>query len=305
MKKSIAVIVAFAAIFQAANACSICGCSATGSYLGVLPQYQKHFIGLRYNYRSFETTHPYSIIPGLSGRKSAEKYQTVELTGRFVPAKRIQVLAVVPYQMLSRSINGTTNSSNGIGDVSAMGYYSILSGKNAASKKVSQLLQAGVGIKLPTGRYTKPANENEESPQFNPGTGSWDKMVSAIYTLRGKKWGWLTDATFTLNGENRDGYQFGNKVSGTSRLFYALKRCKGTWMFHGGMYAETARQDRQKGNAQAYTGGWIAMPGGGLDFFGNKWAAGFSYRHPGAQQLSDGYIKSNGRLLFNVSILFN
>ncbi len=303
MKKNLAFAVVISMAWRAASACGICGCAASGNYLGVLPQYQKHFIGLRYNYRSFNSTHPSSIIPGMSGRKSTEQFQNMELAGRYVPGKRWQILGSVSYQQMVQTINQNSVTVNGLSDASITTYFSVLPGKSRENKSWKHLLQTGVGIKLPTGKNTW-ANETEEyNPGFQLGTGSYDKILSAIYTARAKKMGFITDANLILTGKNKFEYQFGNKFSATSRVFYTVKNKLQTWLFYTGIYAEKNAPDYWKNNLQRYTGGHIIMPLGGLELYTKNLAFGINYRIPAAQKLSENYVKSNARLLLSVSWL--
>lgn len=287
------------------NACSICGCAAGGNFLGVLPQYQKHFLGMRYNYRSFNTTHPASIIPGMSGRKSTETFQSLELAGRYCPGKRWQILGILPYQMLQQTAANSQSHKAGLGDAQIIGYFSAISGAFREGKKWRHLLQLGGGLKLPTGNHqSMAAQEGDYNPAFQLGTGSVDRLLSAIYTASAGKWGINTDATVALNGKNADGYRFGNRISSTVRIYYALKKCKSTWMFHAGLYGEHSAQDYQNEKAQNYTGGSLLMPVVGADRYAKKWGIGANYRRAAVDAMQGGYVKSNGRLLMSVYYLF-
>lgn len=306
-KKTFAWMVILCAICapHTTKACSICGCAASGNFLGVLPQYQKHFLGLRYNYRSFQTTHPTSIIPGMSGRQSKETFQSAELTARFCPGKRWQLFGILPYQYLQQTISGTTTHKSGIGDAQMMGYYSVIPGAIHEGKKWRHLLQMGVGIKLPTGNHTVISEQNTDyNPSFQLGTGSWDKLMSTIYTASAGKWGINADLTLALNGYNQEKYQFGNRISSTFRAYYTIKKCKATWMFHGGMYGEHSAADRQQSKIQNFTGGNLLMPVLGADRYAKHWGAGINYRAAVYDKMQGGYVKSNGRLLATVYYIF-
>ncbi|MBP8240682.1 MAG: hypothetical protein KAX50_12000 [Saprospiraceae bacterium] len=39
-------------------ACDVCGCAVGGNYLGILPQFRRHFAGVRFQYRTFDSEHP-------------------------------------------------------------------------------------------------------------------------------------------------------------------------------------------------------------------------------------------------------
>jgi hypothetical protein len=54
-------IILFFGLILLANksmACDVCGCAASSFSLGLLPSSNHHFIGIRSNIRTFQTTHP-------------------------------------------------------------------------------------------------------------------------------------------------------------------------------------------------------------------------------------------------------
>ena len=60
MKKYIITILLALFSWSAVKACDICGCGVGSYYLGILPEYNKRFIGLRYQHKNL-TTHLLSI----------------------------------------------------------------------------------------------------------------------------------------------------------------------------------------------------------------------------------------------------
>lgn len=303
MKKIILLGMVCSMRMASVTACNICG-GGSGNYLGLLPQYQKHFVGLRYQFRGFETTHPPSLIPGMSGRKSIESYGSIELSGRYCPGKRWQILGILPYQFMRQVANGAAVSNQGIGDPLLMVYHSLIPGSMREGHKWRYLLQAGGGLKLPLGKHQQSSEIADYNPVLQPGSGSWDKMVSLIFSMRAKNGGLMVDASWTANGKNKFDYRFGNRFQATARTFYTLKRCDGTWMGSAGVYSENSQGDRHQEKYQSYTGGSLLMPMTSVEYFTEHIATGINIRVPAWQNLGDGYIKSNMRLLFNVSYLF-
>jgi hypothetical protein len=185
-----------------------------------------------------------------------------------------------------------------------MVYHSLIPGAIREGHKWRYLLQAGAGLKFPLGKHIQSSEIGEYNPVLQPGSGSWDKTLSVIFSMRAEKVGLMTDANWTANGKNVYGYQFGNRFQATARSFYTLKRCDGTWMGSAGLYVEHSMADRHEGKLQSYTGGSLLMPLAGVEYFTDHIATGVNFRFPVWQNLGNGYIKSNMRLLLNVSYLF-
>ena len=73
------------------KACTVCGCSASNQYLGILPQYHKHFMGLQYQFRAFESEHEAHEAAEKSSL-SKEYYSTIQAWGRFNLGKKNTVI---------------------------------------------------------------------------------------------------------------------------------------------------------------------------------------------------------------------
>ena len=76
MKYLLSFLLVFIAIDS--NACTVCGCSASNQYLGILPQFHRHFLGLQYQHREFRSEHP-AHEAGHSGTVSQENFNTLQV----------------------------------------------------------------------------------------------------------------------------------------------------------------------------------------------------------------------------------
>src|SRR5690606_33016471 len=85
-------LVAFSA--QAA-ACSVCACSATNQYLGILPNSKNNFAGIQYQLREFSARH--DAMEGMPPETSRDFYHTAQLWGRYNLPANIQLFAFAPY----------------------------------------------------------------------------------------------------------------------------------------------------------------------------------------------------------------
>lgn len=214
-KRIIGVVLAWLLSFNA-DACDICGCSASANFLGILPQYQKHFVGLSYQYQSFTSTHPEQ--DGTTPSTSQDYFHSTTIWGRFYPLKRLQLFAFVPYQYNYAKEGGKTSLLNGMGDVMVSANYIIIQDKNIG-KDWQHNLVAGAGIKAPTGRTGIINNEGIIINNMQPGTGTWDFSGSTIYTIRHKKTGANIEATYRIGTTNNQGYRYGNRLNIATTAF--------------------------------------------------------------------------------------
>src|SRR5690606_9361884 len=101
-------------------------------------------IGVRYGYRSFSTYHPALLSTDLPYH-SQEIFQSAEVWAKWQVGNRWQIFGFLPYQFASRKVSGNTDNHSGIGDVSFLAMYSILSNRISGSGSFLQNLQAGIG----------------------------------------------------------------------------------------------------------------------------------------------------------------
>src|SRR5882757_2006664 len=74
------------------KACPICGCGTGNLYMGLLPDFKYHFIGLRYHYTQY-----YTQLISDPSQHSTNYYNSIELWGGIRVSKKFQLLAFVPY----------------------------------------------------------------------------------------------------------------------------------------------------------------------------------------------------------------
>ncbi len=281
--------------------CDLCAC-----YLGIDPSYNNSQIGIRYS--SFKYRNP--GLPGEANldheghgtEESNESYDNVEITGRYYFSPFVRVLLNAPYSM--NTIDGKRIKD--FGDVSLIGQYQVYNTDIDADTEFRQRLFAGGGVKLPTGAYNKSIVFGEVDPHYQPGTGSFDFLLSATYLARYQgKLGFNNDVIYTLNTANSNVYKFANKFNLTSTFFYQIETGKLTrmggreWTFlpHAGTYLEYAGFDTQDGVEVDGTGGTTVFLTGGLDIYYNQFAVNFTYQHPVADNLN-GTQPENERRFF-------
>lgn len=288
-----------------ANACEICGCSVNGYQFGILPQFKKHFVGVRHQVRSFRSQHLISQQLYILGNQSREYYHSTELWGRFQVGKKWQLFAFLPYHHFKQEEAGTVSRANGLGDVSLMGYYTVYNTANQFNRTFKQTLQFGGGIKLPTGRFLPFRGETELNPHLNTGTGSVDYFVNGIHTMRYKRFGLTAEASYRINTENRNQFRYGNRLTTAARFFYWKDISKKVSVLPQlGLTWERAQQDYLYSDKQRFTGGSVTQLVSGVDVFSSHLGFSVSYHLPLQQRLARGLVHVNPQVNLGVTYIF-
>lgn len=99
----------------------------------------------------------------------------------------------------------------GIGDLTIMGLYRIYTNREI---RPTDTVTIGVGIKTPTGSWTKKAADGKlVHAHMQPGTGSWDPLLSLVYTRMMNPFLFQTDLTYQIATRNPNGYKFGDSIT--------------------------------------------------------------------------------------------
>ena len=296
----------FVLTLSISQACDICGCGVGSYYFGVMPQFNKNFIGLRYRNMQFESH--------LNSRflRTSEYFSTTEIWGRFYVSPKVQIMTFLPYSFnTQKDINGFTKNLQGINDVVLMANYNVLnlSMKNDTTmRKFKHSLWLGGGLKLPTGKYNFEQQDAGQvaNPNFQLGSGSIDFLVSAFHNVRYKNWGFNQDLSCKINTSNSKNYRFGNRISGNSNVFYIHQFSKKfALMPYTGLYYESSGKDTREKEKIIETGGHLIAANMGLDaYVFKRLNVGANYQIPISQNLGKGEIRANNRLNVHVSVLF-
>lgn len=289
-----------------AFACNVCGCSAGGDYLGILPQYYDHYVGLQYQFRSFRSEHE-PLKDGDPREHSKQYYNTLQLRAHYNLGSRVQLFAFVPYYSNVQQQDGVKTTTSGIGDASLLANVVLLR-KDNTDTKWQQLLMAGGGIKLPVGKYEGiTVMDREGLPNMQTGTGSWDFIADVNYTFRHKNTGLNLDASYTFTTANREQYKYGNRLNSSLLAFYSLSKHKLKLLPQAGFRYEYVLHDYDnypKKWLNEQTGGHMLFASVGAQAYYNHWGVQAMYHVPLSQHYADGNVTAVTRTEAGILYLF-
>jgi hypothetical protein len=304
MKKYSLILFISAAMPFLSQACDICGCGVGNNYIGILPEFRKHIFGLRYRYNSM-LTHV-----GVGGTftylTTKETYNTVEAWGGWNFSKKFRIMLSVPFSFNERTNQGVTNSKNGISDITLSGYYQLFNNRHTVlnSNLLVQSLWLGGGIKLATGKYN-PSDKNSTNDNanlFQSGTGSYDFNIGVMYDIRLQDIGINLSSNYKIATANKYDYKYGNKFSMNAQAYYKFRiKNKFTIAPNAGIQYETAKNDFDKGFKTTVSGGNLLLGTAGIETTFGKWAIGANFQRPFSQNLANGIIKAQDRVMTHIA----
>ncbi len=287
------------------QACSICGCASGANYNGILPQYRKNIIALRYRYRGFDQS--YKDING-NYLNSTYSYSSYELWGRIYLKDRIQFFFTLPYSVntLDNNTDGKSTLS-GINDLSLQINYNLINTTFDTSRvhTVQHNLLIGGGVKLPTGKYQQ-RNKNDQlfAPNFQVGSGAYSYLASVIYNLRYRKVGINADVNYIYNTENELKYAFGNQLTASLGVFAWLQKGEFSFLPNTGVFYEKLDRDIDNGYYNPLSGGYALNYNLGTDVYYKNLFLGMTFQAPVVQEIGSDQIKYKARYMINVGLLF-
>ena len=296
------------------SACDFCNC-----YLGLNPHYKKDNVGIRYQYSEYTGTHhdlSEFTDQSLSKDDFWEKRSVTELHGQWYPSQKLQMIFSVPYIHNSegasaKGIKAMSDHSHGdnaddgpimgIGDPYILAHYQVFNRSKMDSTRFSHRLLAGGGLKFPAGKYKLGSAAEPMERTHQPGTGSWDFILSSTYLGKIKRTGFNVNATYLFTNINNEGFQFGNKLNLNAIVYHELKVKKSTLYPNIGTYFEQAAQDWNDGYYLSNSGGSIYYAHAGLDYYYNKLSISMAVQKPFAQKLNAPQPEMNFRVICGIS----
>ncbi len=283
---------ALALLALPAIACDQCGC---GLLLGVQPKDHANNFGLQWRMRYLrgDLLVPGDAMPMLKhggqdhdGDDNAaatyrEAYNVLEARGQVWLTDRASLTASIPLLHNFQSVGGVRQADvYGVGDPVLLARYAVLASLSGPdTTRLRHRLTVGMGLKVPLGRTNVVQDGEELDHDLQPGTGTWDPLLSLEYTLRGKSWGLALATLGRYNGEGADGFRMGHSASATAELFRVVPHKQVTWVPSAGAYAEAALPDAQDGVSDPGTGGKVLFSHLGLRVWWKNLGLACTWQH--------------------------
>ncbi|MGO4910743.1 transporter [Leeuwenhoekiella sp. W20_SRS_FM14] len=279
--------------------CDFCGCGSSGGGMGYGTVGNENFIGVRYIYQQYQSRDGiFNNSPWVE-----ENFNTLQLWGKIPVTKKLSLTAILPYHFHNRNFaDNTSQNIEGLGDLSILGFYSIITPvpdglfKNQQSK-YKHSLELGGGIKLPTGAYNRSNNEGSVNPSFQVGTGSFDYILAANYSVGYKNWGLGLMTNYTIKTENKEDYHFGDQFIyglNVSKVYNTLKIDKIIPFI--GLAGEVYSENKSYGLRVPDTEGSVLFGRVGTEVTLKKLSTGINVMLPVSQNLNAGKVEAKYRL---------
>jgi len=298
-------------------ACDQCSC---GLLLGVQPNDHANNYGLQWRMRYLHgdimlppaaqlnvpkhAGHSHAPVQGAASY--TEVYTVLEARGQVWLSERASLAASIPLLNNYQAVDGVRYADIvAVGDPMVLARYAVWASTSGPdTTRLRHRLTAGLGVKLPLGRTDVVQFDRELPHDLQPGTGTWDGMLSLEYMVRGRVWGTSLGVVGRYNGEMEGGHRMGHSASFTGEVFRIVPVKRMRLLPSVGTYIESARQDEMDGVPDPSTGGNTLFSHLGARLWWNNLGLSFAWQHALINDIGALMIPNRERILAGITYSF-
>jgi hypothetical protein len=271
-------------------ACDICGGSFTNQNPYLLPHPLSSYIGISFQHSYYYLRNDASV--------NKQQSHSVVLLGQYAINRKINLVAVIPFQSNTITSARSSVSNKGLGDISLLANFNAL--RTTIGKTLHQV-SVSAGVKLATGKYNVSKDESISDQNFQLGTSSVDYLMNISYRLNAGNFSFHALGSYKYTNANKEGYRYGDVLTTAATAIYAVKKEKFALAPYAQVINEQHYKDANQHMLQDYSGGNILLGGAGLDVSKDKITFGLSYQVPIRQNLIQGELEAKPKIAGRIS----
>ncbi|MBL1146002.1 MAG: hypothetical protein HND54_13735 [Bacteroidetes bacterium] len=328
MKKIVFLLMGIMLTSMEIKACDLCSI-----YMNLEPNDLNNSFGFNYRYRTFSASRiDYSVLTTkdkhaigntvLSNAVSQEeRFNAYDVWLNYFLSNTWQLNASISfsdnYYLENDSI---IHSIAGPGDLTLVFKHMVYNTKVTDSSNWAFRLLAGIGGKLPTGKYNQPyvvspaSNQkgnivygvpySELDPHLQSGTGSYDLIMLTEAQLKFKTYGLSSNVSYRINSENSNQFRFANRLNLNSYFFKIIQFGEQKIAPNIGYGFEYSERDTFKGEEYLNSGGFASFFTSGIKYYLKKSGIGITYFMPLTQNLNDKQLQNDKRITCDLTFYF-
>ncbi|MEX0812104.1 MAG: hypothetical protein WD048_07790 [Chitinophagales bacterium] len=232
----------------------------------------------------------------------------IELRGNVFWHEKSSISFNIPYRQIQLFEDGQDiDAISGIGDpVLMVNYFPIDFTGVKRKNDFGHRLSFGGGVKVPFGKFSTRNYNNEITPAYQPGSGSFDFLFYSSYLITYKKLGWFNYYSYRLNTQNPNGFKFSNTMNFRSNMFLSLQKKSSNFIPFVSFEMQKAGADRLYNQEfDEDSGGILLLSGIGMEYFFKNYGLSVEYAYPFAQKVQGEQFKYQHQFQAGIKFLIN
>lgn len=258
------------------------------------------FVSVTYRSTTATTTVTGSTVQPATG--AGLSIGTTQLYYQHSFGSNLKAALVLPMVNKTSTMNGATvDSSSGLGDVIALGRYTVMQDED-------YFFAVQGGIKFATGAKKNALGTTTFSPDLGVGTGSTDPIAGFVYNRNMGNWNFSADALYKFSGVGYDGYQFGNVLNWGLNGYYRLNN---NFNIGAGLVSEVMAADNDTTGTVSGAIGTVVNTGGSvifaqptIQYVNSNFYADLSYQVPVSRSFTGTQLVVDNKVILGVRYAF-